>query len=455
MASSTISGVGSGIDTQSIVKALVEAEKAPKQAQITKQQTTTTIQLSALGTVKSSLDAYRTAIAKLKDASSFSGMAGSTSDDKKSKVTIDATASTGKYDLVVEQLATASKISSPVFADGAKSVVNPTDDATTLTISQSGVDYDVNVPAGATMKEMREAINTQLQGKGISANVLTDASGSRLVLTSSVMGEGTEITMTGDSELAKGVTTLVPPQNAKFTIDGLEMESKSNKVDSAISGVTIELLVGDKAASTITVGANTDTLKTSVQAFVTAYNALMTSINTQTKVTATGDTATTTAGALTGDASMRQLVSSLRNELLNSSGSNAAIGLAQMGVSTDSKTGLLSLDDKAWTKAVALPNGASNIAKVFTGDTGLIARMTKTTEPYVGTTGTLAQRTTDLNTKLTDLTTQQAELDRRIESLQASLSAKYNAMDTLVAQLNATSSSVLTTLNSLNNPKSD
>ena len=455
MASSTISGVGSGIDTQSIVKALVEAEKAPKQAQITKQQTTTTIQLSALGTVKSSLDAYRTAIDKLKDASSFSGMAGSTSDDKKSKVTIDATASTGKYDLVVEQLATASKVSSPVFADGAKSVVNPTDEATTLTISQSGVDYNVNVPAGATMKELREAINTQLQGKGISANVLTDASGSRLVLTSSEMGEGTEITMSGESELSKGATTLVEPQNAKFTIDGLAMESKSNKVDSAISGVTIELLVGDKATSTITVGANTDTLKTSVQAFVTAYNALMTSINTQTKVTATGDSATTTAGALTGDASMRQLVSSLRSELLNSSGSNAAMGLAQMGVSTDSKTGLLTLDDKAWTKAVALPNGASNIAKVFTGDTGLISRMTKATASYVGTTGTLAQRSTDLNTKLTELTTQQAELDRRIESLQTSLSAKYNAMDTLVAQLNATSSSVLTTLNSLNNPKSD
>ena len=78
MASSTISGVGSGVDTQSIVKALVAAEKAPKQAQITKQQTTTTIQLSALGTVKGALDAYRTAIGKLKDASSFSGLAGTT-----------------------------------------------------------------------------------------------------------------------------------------------------------------------------------------------------------------------------------------------------------------------------------------------------------------------------------------------------------------------------------------
>ncbi|OZY60704.1 flagellar cap protein FliD [Pseudomonas lundensis] len=450
MASSTISGVGSGVDTQSIVKALVAAEKAPKQAQITAQQTNTTIQLSSLGTVKSALEAYRTAIDKLKDPSSFSGMAGSSSDDKKSKVTIDATASTGKYDLVVEQLATASKVSSPVYTDGASSIVNTTDEATTLTISQSGVDYNVNVPGGATLKEMREAINTQLGSKGISANVLTDASGSRLVLTSSTMGEGTDITLSGDSDLSKGATTLIAPQNAKFTIDGLEMESNSNKVDSAISGVTLELLVGDKAATTITVGANTDTLKISVQSFVSAYNTLMTAINTQTKVTATGDAATTKSGALTGDASMRQLVSSLRNELLNSSGG----GLSQMGISTDSKTGLLTLDDKAWTKAVATQSGATNIAKVFTGDAGLISRMIKSTASYVGTAGTLAQRTTDLNNKLTDLTTQQAELDRRIESLQTSLSAKYNAMDTLVAQLNASSSSIMTTLNSLNNPKS-
>ena len=163
MASSTISGVGSGVDTQSIVKALVAAEKAPKQAQITAQQTNTTIQLSSLGTVKSALEAYRTAIDKLKDPSSFSGMAGSSSDDKKSKVTIDATASTGKYDLVVEQLATASKVSSPVYTDGASSIVNTTDEATTLTISQSGVDYNVNVPGGATLKEMREAMYREYQ----------------------------------------------------------------------------------------------------------------------------------------------------------------------------------------------------------------------------------------------------------------------------------------------------
>ncbi len=453
MASSTVSGVGSGIDTQSIVKALVAAEKAPKQTQITTQQTQTTTQLSALGTVKGALDSYRAAIDKLKDPSSFSGLAGTTSDDKKSKVTIDATASTGTYSLVVEQLATASKVSSPVYEKGASAVVNSGTEAATLKISQSGVDYNVSIAPGATMKQVRESINTQLSDKGISANVLTDASGSRLVLTSSKMGKDTEITMGGDSELANGYTSLVEPQNSIYTIDGLKMESASNKVDSAISGVTIELLAGDKAATTITVAASSTTLKTSVQAFVTAYNALMTTINAQTKVTATGDSSTTMSGALTGDASMRQLVSSLRGELLNGAASETTMGLSQMGVKTDAKTGLLTLDDAAWSKAIAKPTGAMDIAKTFTGDTGLIARMTKATASYVGSAGTLTQRTGDLNNKLTDLTTQQADLDRRMETLQTTLSAKYNAMDTLVAQLNATSSSVMTTLNSLNNPK--
>lgn len=167
-------------------------------------------------------------------------------------------------------------------------MVNSGTEAATLKISQSGVDYNVSIAPGATMKQVRESINTQLSDKGISANVLTDASGSRLVLTSSKMGKDTEITMGGDSELANGYTSLVEPQNSIYTIDGLKMESASNKVDSAISGVTIELLAGDKAATTITVAASSTTLKTSVQAFVTAYNALMTTINAQTKVTATG-----------------------------------------------------------------------------------------------------------------------------------------------------------------------
>ncbi|WP_321837978.1 flagellar filament capping protein FliD [Pseudomonas kulmbachensis] len=453
MASSTITGVGSGFDTIGIVKALVDAEKAPKQSQITAQQKDTTIQLSAVGTVKASLETYRTAIAKLNSVSSFNGLTASSSDEKISKVTIDDKASSGKYALEVTQLATSSKITSKVFEGGASASVNSGDKDETLTISQSGDSYDVKIPAGATMQQTRDAINTQLQSKGISANVLTDANGSRLVIGSQTTGKGTDITVSGDSELATGYSAGKPPVNAEYTIDDIAMESSSNKITSAISGVTLELL--DTKASTITVASNTDTLKTSVQSFVSAYNALLTSINTQTKVTATGDAATTTAGALTGDASMRQLVNGLRGELLQNSGTSSVGNLSQMGISTDQKTGLLTLDDTKWKAAVATPNGAIEIAKVFTGDTGLITRMTKATETYVGSSGLLAARATDLNTKLTNLTTQQADLDRRMESMKTTLTAKYTAMDGLIAKINASSSSIMTTLNSLNNPKSN
>ncbi|MBO6276939.1 MAG: flagellar filament capping protein FliD [Pseudomonas sp.] len=453
MASSTITGVGSGFDTIGIVKALVDAEKAPKQSQITAQQKDTTIQLSAVGTVKASLETYRAAIAKLNSVSSFNGLAATSSDEKISKVTIDDKASSGKYALNVTQLATSSKITSKVFEGGASASVNSSEQDQTLTISQSGDSYDVKIPAGATMQQTRDAINTQLQSKGISANVLTDANGSRLVIGSQTTGKGTDITISGDSELATDYSAGKPPVNAEYTIDDIAMESSSNKITSAISGVTLELL--DTKASTITVASNTDTLKTSVQSFVTAYNALLTSINTQTKVTATGDAATTTSGALTGDASMRQLVNGLRGELLQNSGTSSVGNLAQMGISTDQKTGLLTLDDTKWKAAVATPNGAIEIAKVFTGDTGLITRMTKATESYVGSSGLLATRATDLNTKLTDLTTQQADLDRRMESMKTTLTAKYTAMDGLIAKINASSSSIMTTLNSLNNPKSD
>jgi flagellar hook-associated protein 2 len=454
MASSTISGPGSGYDTQAIVKALVGAEKAPKQAQITDQQKDTTIKLSGVGSVKSALEAYRAAIAKLNNVASFNGLAATSSEEKNVKITLGDGASSGKYVVVVNDLATSSKVTSKVFEGGASGSANSADKDQTLTITQSGKSYDVLVPGGATLQEVRESINTQLSAQGISANVLTDANGARLVIGSNTTGVDTDITLSGDSELALGYDKGPLAQNAKYTIDGIAMESTSNKVTSAISGVTLELLAKDKDKPvTINVASNTDTLKTSVQSFVTAYNALMTSINTQTKVTATGDTATTMAGALTGDASMRQLVNNLRGELVNSAGSSAMSSLAQMGITTDQKTGLLSLDDKTWDKAVV--KGAGDIAKMFTGDTGLVARMNKATDSYVGTTGSLASRVTDLNTKLTDLTTQQSDLDRRMESLQKTLSAKYTAMDTMIAQLNATSSSIMTTLNALNNPKSD
>lgn len=449
MASSTVSGIGSGVDTQSIVKALINAEKAPKQAQINNQTTTATTALSAIGTIKSALDTYRAAIEKLNTTASFTGLGGISSDTAIAKISVSDGASSGSYALEVTKLATASKISTSVYAAGASTVINDTGATTALIIEQSGSSYGVSITSGATLQQARDAINSQLQSKGISANILTDASGSRLVLNSTKMGAGTELTLKGDSTLATGYTTVATPQNAEYTIDSIKMQSATNSVTNAVSGLNIDLVKEGK--STLTVATSADTLKASAQSFISAYNALMTSINTQTKVTTSADGSATGAGALTGDASMRALVTAVRGELVRGSEAGALQSLSQLGINTAQKTGLLELDSIKWDKAVAA-NGPA-IAGLFTGKDGLLSRMTAATNSYAKAGGVLASRQTSLTTKLADLTTAQQNLDRRIESLTTTLSKKYNAMDTLVAQLNASSSSIMTTLNSLNNPR--
>lgn len=458
MASSTVSGVGSGIDTQSIVTALVAAEKAPKQNQIDKQTNLTSTTLSGLSVIKSALDTYRSAIAKLNTATTFGSIVGKTSDEKIATVTVDGTATAGTYALEVTKLATASKVSTAVFSGGASTVVNTGSAASMLTISQSGSAYDVEIAAGATLQETRDAINTQLASKKITATIQTDGSGSRLVFSSTATGKGTDITLSGADELTKGYVVSSTAQDSEYILDGTTMNSPTNDLDSVLSGVDLKLVAVGK--STITVSNDNSTIKTSAQSFVTAYNALMTAINTQTKVTATTTStggATTTAGALTGDATMRSLVASVRNELVGGDDVDASSSglqlLSQIGINTDKTTGLLTLDDAKWDKGIK--TFGSQVAELFTGKDGLINRMTKATDAFAASSGVIASRQTSLSDTLTTLSTEQDALDRRIANLQTTLTAKYTAMDTIVAQLNATSKSIMTTLNALNKTSDD
>nr|WP_314481296.1 flagellar filament capping protein FliD [uncultured Pseudomonas sp.] len=450
MASSTINGLGSGLDISGIVKALASAEKAPKQTQINNQTTTATTSLSAIGSVKSALETFRAAVAKLNTASSFSGLTSSSSDEAIAKIKLGDGASSGNYALEVTQLATASKISTQIY-EKTSTIVNDSGESQTLTINQGNATHSVNIAAGATLQQARDTINDQLQSKGITANIVTDASGSRLIFSSTKMGEGTELTLGGDASMAQGVSTIAKPQNAKYTLDGLALESASNTVTGAISGVDITLVKEGK--SNLAVTSNSDTLKTSVKSFVTAYNALMTTINTQTKVTTGADGAATGSAALTGDATMRSLVNSVRNEISHSVGATGLRTLSQLGINTVQKTGLLEFNDTKWDAAVK--TYGADINNLFTGKDGLLTRMTNVTEEYTKAGGILASRQTSLTNQLKELEESQQALDRRIDSLTDTLTKKYNAMDTMVAQLKATSDSVMTTLNALNKAKSD
>ncbi|MEB2625377.1 flagellar filament capping protein FliD [Pseudomonas sp. YuFO8] len=458
MAGTSVSGIGSNIDTQAIVKSLVDSERAPKQTQINNQTLKATTSLSSIGKIQAALDAFRGALDNMKTASSFSGLSGISSDEKVASVTTGNGAAAGNFSLLVTQLATASKISTKVYTDGASAVVNAGSVPSTLTIKQGTDTFDVSIPAGATLQQVRDSINSQYSNQGLSANILTDANGSRMVLTSNKTGVGSDLTLTGNSGLETGTSVLATPQNAKYTLDGVAMESKSNTIADAVSGITLKLTgvtpvpaSGTATPTTITVSADTATLKSAVKGFVDTYNALIKAVNTETQVTTNADGSMTT-GALTGDASLRSLLSSVRTELNAMGGTGDMKSLAQFGVETDQKTGLLSIDDKVFDTA-ALTN-AADIKGIFAGDTGLLARMKTATDSFAQkTTGVFAARSSSLSDSLNDLKKQQDALDARMASLQTSLSAKYTAMDSLVARLRAQSDSIMTTLNALNNPK--
>ncbi|KAF2410752.1 flagellar hook-associated protein 2 [Pseudomonas antarctica] len=467
MAGTTITGVGSGFDTQAIVKSLVDAERAPKQAQINTQSQKATTQLSSIGKIQAALDAFRGALTSMGTDNSFSGLTGTSSDEKVATMTANQGAANGSFALIVNQLAKPSKLSTTSYAGGQSTVVNATNKATTLTISQSGKNFDLSVPAGSTLQQVRDSINSQFGTAGLSANILTDSNGSRLILTSTNGGVGSDLTMSGNSGIDTGYKVVDVPQNAKYTIDNIPAESKTNNITDAVSGVSIKLLSlsptvtpndpntdnPPRTAMTISVTTSTTALKSGVKGFVDTYNALLKAMNAETKVTkdAAGNSI---AATLTGDSTMRTLQAAIRNEFNSLSGNGTLKSLAQFGVTTDQNTGALSIDSKQWDKAVL--TNAADINSIFSGKTGLLARLTAATDAYAKpTTGILATRTTSLADSLKDLTAQQTDLDERLTTMQDALTRKYTAMDTLVAQLRQQSNSILGTLNAISNSKSN
>ncbi|WP_312600371.1 flagellar filament capping protein FliD [Pseudomonas luteola] len=486
----SVNGIGTGLDIDSIVSSLVTAQKTPKQTQITTQKTAATTTLSAIGTLSSALDTFQTALKNLNttaisstssssstststtSASTFAPLKVSSSDTESVSTSLSTGAATGTYEIKINNLATSSKVatqyvdSSTVFGAGA------------LKLTQGSVSYNIDVSSGASLSDIRDSINnnTSLKAGGITANIITDSTGQRLVLSSSKTGAGTDISVSssGDSSLStlaigstdadgnvvlnKASTTeggyiSALAADASYTIDGLSMTSATNKVSGAISGLDFTLLKSG-STSTITVEPNTDGMTTAVNSFVSAYNSLINSINSLTKISSTTDSsgnATTTAAALASDSTARSILNTLRNGLVSSSSGNTGTisMLSRLGVTTNRADGTLEVDSTKLESAIS--DNYESVQAMFTGTDGLLTRLSVGLDAYTKDNGLLDQRTDSLNDKLGDLADQQTKLDTRTAKYETIMYAKYNSMNTLVNQLNATSSSVLTTLNALNN----
>lgn len=465
-------GLGSGLEIGKIVSALVDADKLAKQTQITNQTKLVTTKLSGIGALQSAVAAFQDVLKTLgdKDKPAFNGYSAKSSNENSLTVISDNNAVPGSYKIHVNNIATSSSVATAAYAGGISSAVA----SGNLSITQNGITQSYSIPAGATLESVAKEINAQSKTTNVSANLITDDYGTRLVFNSTATGKGSDITTSSDIAgftitANKALDTSSPSsagyignqaESASFTINGMPITSASNKVDKTVSGMTINL-VANNTDATVNVSTNSDGLKTSLQSFITAYNNVVKAITAVTKATVS-DTpdpktgATVTAAALTGDSMPRGILEAVRNVLITTGATGDLAVLSQLGITTSQTGGTLALDDSKFNAAMSKGLG-SNVQRLFSGTdatNGLLTRMNSVLTPYTQTGGIFDDRKSKLTTQSNDLQKQQAALNLYIENLTATLTTKYNAMDSLVGKLKATASSITSFFDSLDAQKS-
>lgn len=460
-----ITGIGSGVNINEIVGALVNAEKAPKEAQLARLEKASTTKFSALGSLKGALSEFQTAMKDLNSQALFEKRTATSSNGSAVSASAEKTALSGTYQLAVKQLATSSRVATASVSNtSAEPYAASVDGQLTVKLGagdSAGVLVDIK--AGDTLEQIRDTLNTALKDKGISANIVNNpADGtSRLVLNAKDTGAGKDIVITaaaGLEDLAvdgavKGVGDSAgylgdPAQSAAFTIDGLEQTSTTNSLKDVIPGVTFNLLGKTETDKplTLTVGQDKAGVTANIKKFVDAYNKLIKTTSELTSVTQVGEGKAPVVGGLVGDATVRTLLSGVRNELVNPAGQEGIRVLADLGITTQ-KDGTLKIDD---TKlGTAITDNFDAVGSFFTGDSGLMSRVDKRINGYIQTGGVLEQRMKGLTGTLADIDKQKETLTRRVSQMQTRLFAQFNAMDALVGNLNATSNRLTQALGSL------
>lgn len=444
-------GVSSGIDTSSLVADLVAAARQPRQQTISSQQSTNNSRISALASAKSALSTFSNALTELLKSKDYSGQPASSNATIASVSLVSGATATPKglpAQLVVNQLAAAQVLQSAAIS-GADGTANAGTGTLTFTTGSgaSAKSFSVTLATGAsTLNDLASAINGK--NGGITATVVTDNSGARLVLKGAT-GADNAFTVTAgpdaDADLSRftfdGTSgTLTKSQsaaNAQISLDNVAMEFATNETTTAIANLRIDF--NSAAPGTkVTLATNqpTSTMADLVGEFVQNYNTLKSALNNATQSSAD------TVGLLASDRSVRDManrLSQLTSTPLASTGTYRT--LADLGVSTN-KDGTLTLDSTRLNKALeADPAGVTQMLNPTsqTADNPGIGGALKSITDYLNAAdGPLAASQKIYDNLKTQLAAQQTRLDTQMSNYSDQLSKTYSAMQTQLLQLKST-----------------
>ncbi len=459
----TSSGVGSGIDIRSLVDDLLRSEGEAKTQKYDADEATALSKITGFGTLKGSLSDFQSSLKSLSSLSSFAKRSASSSDTDVFEAVAQDTATAGSYSIEVTQLATNHKLSSKDFS-GKDAVIG----TGTLTFGFGSETFSINIGQdNQTLSGIASRINETAVDTGVSASIVTVDSGTRLVLSSTQTGVDSAFTVsvTSDADgddaddaglsqlISANLTTTASAQSATVLIDGALVTSNSNTVEGAIDGVSIDLIkanVGDPKTLTVSLDQNAATA--SVNQFVSSYNSVMSSISELTKFEDTGPE--TTSGVLIGDSLLRNLQSQIRRELNSSIASAVGFGtLAEIGITSNEFTGELEVSNTRLNDA--LSSDFDGVANLFADSTnGVAKRLDTLVDTYLRSNGLIDARIQGLNSDIAQIGELRIQLERQLQASESRYLSQFIAMDTLIAQLNNTSSFLSEQLAALPEPLS-
>lgn len=482
MAISSI-GVGSGLPLEELLSDLRKSENYALSA-IQSRQVQAENRLSAYGTLKNALESLQTAANDLEKADTYGALKTSVSGDA---YTASATAKAipGDYAIRVDKLATSQTIVTSGVADrdtttfGSGGVI-------TITLNDAVTDADGNITTEATTKTLTladtentlndivKAINAD-KDLGFNATLINDGQPGtphRLLLTATdtgIQASAKSTSVEGDQKLkdllefdlpvgpdnptdtvveSNGLS-ITSATNAVLDINGIKITSATNTIENAIEGVTLTLNKTSEEANKLSVTTNDSVTSGAINKFVTAYNALQTTV----KALTSYDIENQRSSALTGDNLARRLQSDVRNALNSVAPEGDLRSLSQLGITTNVTSGLLEVDDAKLSEA--LKSNMTDVQNLFAATDGLASRLTSVTDMFNRSGGLIGTTTEGINRSITDLQKQYDVTVDRIDAKMENYRRQFTSLDSLVAQMNSVSSYLTQQLSMLGNLGND
>ncbi|MDH5671945.1 MAG: flagellar filament capping protein FliD [Myxococcales bacterium] len=444
----TFSGLATGLDTARIVEELVKAERRPIQ-RLEGQKSVLGFKSDLLRDVRDLLTTLQESARALDSRPETLLSRATSSQEGAVRASAEGDASLGSFDVSVTSLAQAERTYSNAFSD--KDVAGLFGSGT-LTI-QVGAEAAVNIDVTGTDTLETVVSKINASGANVTAGLFFDGTNHRLQVSGNETGAANAISFSESGTslgLIDPVNEIKSAADAVFQVDGFAMTSSTNTVSDAIPGVRLELLAPTAGNATVSIERDPEAIEEKVQAFVDAYNGVMTKLNEQFAFNGEGKVGNT----FSGDATLRGLQTSLRREV-----GRVVAGLAEphnalYSIGIGSKIdGTLELDGDKLAAALAEDSGA--VASLLIDDpaagiTGVLASLDTMIDGYVdSSSGLLSEKIEGFDTRSRRIDDQIDQMELRVDKYEMSLRAQFASLETLVSQLQGQNNQMVALLGQL------